>query len=119
MLLKALPFALTFVQAPLILTAALQGGWWIAGPFIWGWVIVSLLDKIMGLDTENIDPATADEVLFWHKMVTWAWVPVQMALIVVCLWCQPGGISIPARRWACSRRWGSAPAASASPSRTR
>jgi alkane 1-monooxygenase len=91
MLLKALPFALTFVQAPLILMAALHGGLWIAGPFVWGWVVVSLLDKAMGLDTANLDPATADEVLFWHKLVTWGWVPVQMALIVTCLW----AVSIP------------------------
>lgn len=86
MLLKALPFALTFVQAPLILMAALNGGWWIAGPFLWGWVVVSLLDRAIGLDTSNIDPATADGVLFWHKALTWAWVPVQMALIAACLW---------------------------------
>ena len=85
-MLKALPFALAFLMAPLILLAASFGGWWIAGPFLWGWVIVSLLDRLAGADTANMDPATADELLFWHKLVTWAWVPVQMALIVTCLW---------------------------------
>jgi alkane 1-monooxygenase len=83
---KALPFALSFTMAPLILLAAFHGGWWIAGPFLWGWVIVSALDRLTGADTTNLDPATADELLFWHKLVTWAWVPVQMALIVACLW---------------------------------
>jgi alkane 1-monooxygenase len=92
MLTKALPFAIAFVMAPLILLAALFGGWWIAGPFLWGWVIVSLLDRLAGADTANLNPATADDLLFWHKLVTWAWVPVQMALIVACLWlaAQPG-----------------------------
>jgi alkane 1-monooxygenase len=89
---KALPFALAFTMAPLILLAASLGGWWIAGPFVWGWVIVSALDRLTGADTANMDPATAANLLFWHKLVTWAWVPVQMALIAACLWAaaQPG-----------------------------
>jgi alkane 1-monooxygenase len=84
-MLKALPFALAFVFAPMIVLAALNGGWWIALPFVWGWVIVSLLDRLAGVDTSNMDPATAERMLVWHKLVTWAWVPVQMALILLCL----------------------------------
>ncbi len=83
---RALPFAIAFVIAPLILLAAVFGGWWIIGPFVWGWVVVSLLDRLAGADTSNIDPATADELLLRHKLVTWAWIPVQVALIAVCLW---------------------------------
>lgn len=86
MFFKALPFALSFTFVPLIVLAALNGGWWIAAPFAWGWVCISLLDRVMGLNTENMDPATADELLIWHKRITWYWVPVQICMIVFCLW---------------------------------
>ena len=86
MLLKALPFFLSYTLAPLVALAALYGGWWIAAPFLWGWVVVTLLDKIMGLDTENLDPTTRDSLLFWHSLVLWLWVPGQVALIYFVLW---------------------------------
>ena len=86
MLLKALPFSISFLLIPLVAMAAVHGGWWIAAPFAWGWVLVSLLDKVLSLDTENMDPATRDAMLFWHKLVTWAWVPAQTGLILFTLW---------------------------------
>ncbi|MEM1162918.1 MAG: alkane 1-monooxygenase [Pseudomonadota bacterium] len=86
MLLKALPFSISFLMIPLVALAAIYGGWWIAVPFLWGWLAVGLLDKIIGLDTDNMDPKLRDDMLFWHKMVTWAWVPAQFALIVFVLW---------------------------------
>ena len=42
-----------------------HGGWFIAIPFFWGWVGVTILDRILGLDTENMDPATEEKFLFW------------------------------------------------------
>ena len=30
--------------------------------------------------------AMRDEMLFWHKLVTWAWVPAQLGLIAFVLW---------------------------------
>ena len=86
MFLKALPFAISYTLIPLIVMAALHGGIWTVFPFIWGWVGVSLLDRVLGLDTENMDPATRDDLLFWHKLVIWTWVPLQMALIIFVLW---------------------------------
>ena len=86
MLLKALPFFLSYLTVPFVVVAALYGGWFIALPFIWGWVIITLLDRVMGLNTENMDPATRDSVLFWHNMVVWAWVPTQMILMAFVFW---------------------------------
>lgn len=39
-----------------------------------------------GLKTDNMDPATRDDLLFWHKLVTWTWIPLQICLIVFVLW---------------------------------
>jgi len=86
MLLKALPFSISFILIPLVVMAATHGGWWIAGPFLWGWVMVGVLDKILALKTDALDPATSDGLLFWHKLVTWSWVSAQFGLIVFALW---------------------------------
>ncbi|MEM7422543.1 MAG: alkane 1-monooxygenase [Pseudomonadota bacterium] len=86
MLLKALPFAISFTIAPMVVIAVMNGGWWLALPFVYSWVFIGSMDQLLGLDTDNMDPATEEQVLFWHKMVIWAWVPVQMVLIVFCMW---------------------------------
>lgn len=96
MLLKALPFTLCYTLVPLIVLAALYGGWWIAAPFAWGWFCVAVLDRVMGLNTDNMDPGTEDSVLFWHKLVVWCWVPTQAILVVWCIWqvTEPGLLSM-------------------------
>lgn len=86
MLLKALPFAVSFVLVPLIAAGAVWGGWWLALPPLWAWVAMTVLDRISGLDTSGMDPDTRDDVLFWHRLVTWAWVPTQVALILGCIY---------------------------------
>lgn len=86
MLLKALPFFISYLTAPMIILAALYGGWFIALPFLWGWVMISVLDRIMGLKTDNLDPQTRESVLFWHNMVVWTWVPLQLGLIAFTMW---------------------------------
>ncbi|MEM9141291.1 MAG: alkane 1-monooxygenase, partial [Pseudomonadota bacterium] len=86
MLLKALPFALSYLLIPLVAIGSVLGGWWIAAVFLWGWIATSVIDRIIGLDTGNMDPKTQDSVLFWHKMVTWGWVPLQFALMIFVFW---------------------------------
>ncbi|MGD1922953.1 MAG: alkane 1-monooxygenase [Paracoccaceae bacterium] len=86
MLLKALPFAFSFTMAPMVAIAVTLGGWWIALPFFYGWVCIGMLDQSLGLDTKNMDPATEERFLFWHKAVIWAWAPIQTLLIIYSLW---------------------------------
>lgn len=86
MLLKALPFALCFTLVPMIAIAAAWGGWWILVPFAFGWFVIPFMDRVMSLDTSNMDPNTRDDLLIWHRAVTFIWVPVQTALILFVLW---------------------------------
>ncbi|MEM6621116.1 MAG: alkane 1-monooxygenase [Pseudomonadota bacterium] len=86
MFLKALPFFVSYITVPLILAAAWFGGWFIALPFAWGWIGVTVLDRVMGLNTENMDTATKDDVLWWYNMVTWSWVPLQTILFIAVMW---------------------------------
>lgn len=83
---RALPYTISFTILPLIALAAMFGGWALTLPFIGAWVVVTLLDRALGLDTSNFDPSLPAHRFFWHRAVTWAWVPAQFAMIVGCLW---------------------------------
>ncbi|MEL6476988.1 MAG: alkane 1-monooxygenase [Pseudomonadota bacterium] len=87
--LHALPFLISYALAPAVVLAALHGGWWLGLPFLIGWVLVPLLDRFTGLNIRNVDPATPEDKLFWHRAVLILWVPVQMAVLFWCLWTVP------------------------------
>ena len=81
----AFAFAVSFVMAPLLVAAALWGSWWLIGPAIYGWAVVTLLDRALGKAEGDAPEEAPEAALFWHRFVTWAWVPVQLALIAFCL----------------------------------
>ncbi|MXU64846.1 alkane 1-monooxygenase [Oceanomicrobium pacificus] len=89
--LPALPFWLSLVFVPLILWAALAGGWAILGVPIYAWIVISLLDRATGLNRENADPDSPEEGLFWYRFVTMIWLPVQLFLIGFCIWAGTSG----------------------------
>jgi len=68
----------------LVALGAVVGGWTLALPFIMGWILVSALDQILGLNTSNLDPDTPEQHLIWHRVIIWVWVPAQLALIFGC-----------------------------------
>ena len=75
--LRAWPYWLTLTFVPLVVLAALQGGWtFLLIPF-YGWVLMPLLDTLAGKDLRNPDPDTPDSELFWFRLLTWI--------------CDPGG----------------------------
>ena len=86
MFFQALPFLISFVTVPAIVLGGLYGGWYLAFPFLIGWGLLPLLDRLTGLNIRNLDPALSDNALVWHRAVTLIWVPVQMALIFWSLW---------------------------------
>ncbi|MGB0505646.1 MAG: alkane 1-monooxygenase [Pikeienuella sp.] len=78
----AYAFAISFAMPVLIGLAAAYGGWFLAGVPIYGWFVTSFLDRFIGLNTNNADPTTEDTALFWHRVVTWIWVPLQIGAII-------------------------------------
>lgn len=82
---SAAAFAVSFVMPLLLVAAALQGSWWLLGVPLYGWVVSSLLDRLLGLEAGDADPETPERALFWHCFLTWAWVPTQVGLIALCL----------------------------------
>ena len=83
---NALPFWLSLVLVPIVLFAATQGGWTLILPILGSWGVFSLLDAVAGLNTENADPETAEDQLFWYRLITLIWFPVQFLVIFGLIW---------------------------------
>ena len=82
----ALPFASSFLLAPLVWLCAMQGGWIILLIPILTWNVYSALDKVLGLNLENADLGTSEDDLFWYKLITWAWTPIQFVTLFGVIW---------------------------------
>ena len=78
---RALPYLMSLALFPLIAFVAGQGGWWLLAMPLMTWWLFSLLDLAMGLDLENADPATPEADLFWYRLVTLVWFPLQLVTI--------------------------------------
>ncbi len=77
----ALPFWMSMALLPLVVIGATQGGWTVVLLPLFGWGMVTVLDFATGLNEENppADAPTAD--LFWYRLVTLLWFPVQFACV--------------------------------------
>jgi alkane 1-monooxygenase len=74
---RTAPFWASLALVPLAWLGAIHGGWTILLLPIATWWLFSVLDFVTGLNLENADPDTADRDLFWYRLVTVIWVPVQ------------------------------------------
>ncbi|MGR3290744.1 MAG: alkane 1-monooxygenase [Paracoccaceae bacterium] len=83
---SALPFWLSLVLVPVMLVAAQFGGWALILPFATTLGVISILDLLSGENLTNIDPNTPDDRLFWHRLVTLIWFPVQFLLVFGLIW---------------------------------
>jgi len=71
--LNALPYFAPVAIFPFVTAAALYGGWWLAGPFVF-LLLADQFDTALGTDERNIDPKQPDGRLCWHKLAVWVWV---------------------------------------------
>ena len=80
-LIGALPFWLSLTLIPVALVSAGLGGWFTLLLPLWAWWLFTLLDVFTGLNLDNADLDTPDDALFWYRMITWIWFPIQAAVI--------------------------------------
>lgn len=78
---KALPFWISLSLVPFAVTAAMFGGWWLLALPIGTMTVFGVLDSIFGTTTENPDPETPTKDLFWHRLITLIWAPLQFAIL--------------------------------------
>ena len=82
----ALPHYLPLGIFPLIFVAAAYGGWWLLPPFLF-FAAATPLDRALGLDGRNMDPAKAPwRRLLWHNLPVWCWAFLWPATLVFGLW---------------------------------
>lgn len=78
---RALPFWAALTLVPVVIFAAAQGGWALILPPLAAWGGFSLLDAALGENTDNADPETDEAALFWYRLVTLIWFPIQLFLV--------------------------------------
>ena len=83
---NALPFWITLILVPLVWTGALQGGWMLFLAPVYALALTSILDQISGLNTANPDPETPEASLFWYRLITLAWFPLQIVTQLGLIW---------------------------------
>ncbi len=83
---RALPFWMSLGLIPLVWFCALHGGWTIALIPLVTWTLFSLLDAMVGLNLENADPEATDADMFWYRLITLIWVPLQCITLFGLLW---------------------------------
>ena len=83
---SALPFWLSLALVPLAWVGAVFGGWAVLLLPLSTWYLFSIIDAFAGLNEANADPATPEADLFWYRLITLIWAPVQFATIFGVLW---------------------------------
>lgn len=86
---SALPFWLSLSLVPLAAFGALAGGWTVLLLPIYGWIGISLLDVLVGQSHGNSDPMTPEPDLFWYRLITLIWFPIQFAVLYALIWYVP------------------------------
>jgi alkane 1-monooxygenase len=86
---SALPFWSSLGMIPVAWFAATTGGWAIALLPAYSWGMFTLLDALAGLNTDNGDPQTPEADLFWYRLITLIWFPIQFATLCAMLWYVP------------------------------
>ncbi|QCO55674.1 alkane 1-monooxygenase [Pseudorhodobacter turbinis] len=86
---QALPFWLSLGLIPVAVVSALVGGWTVILMPLASWGLFSLLDAVLGQNLDNPDPETPDAGLFWYRVITLIWFPVQFALLCWLLYYVP------------------------------
>ena len=70
---NALLYFMSLAVFPLVVNAAVQGGWWIAAPMVF-FMLPDWFDVMFGTEERNMDLAkTLDRQLFWYKLAVWLW----------------------------------------------
>ena len=77
----AIPFWMSLLLIPLAIYAAMTGGWAVLLLPICTWYLFSIIDLFAGLDETNADPQTPDSQLYWYKLITIIWAPLQFLTI--------------------------------------
>lgn len=77
----AAPFWASFTLVPLLIFAAIHGGWTIAIVPLAAWWLSTALDTIAGQSHDGADPDSPDSALLWYRLATLIWPIVQFVAL--------------------------------------
>jgi len=83
---NALPFWLSLITVPCAFLGAIYGGWAVFLLPLFTWVLFDILDLFVGLNLENADLETTEADLFWYRLITVIWFPVQFTMTYGMIW---------------------------------
>ena len=83
---NALPFWMSVLLVPLAVFGAWAGGLALLLLPLYAIGLTTLLDAISGLNQENTDPETPEDGLFWYRLVTLVWFPIQIVTVLSLIW---------------------------------
>lgn len=86
MFLNAAPFAISLLFLPLAALGAWQGGFWMLLAPVYAFIAIPALDVVTKLNESRLPSDTETDALFWHRLLTWIWVPVQLTMIFGLIW---------------------------------
>lgn len=81
-LMAALPFWMSLILVPLVALSAIYGGLFLLLVPLFSFSLITLLDAVISNEHDGMDPETEEEKLFWYKLVTIIWAPIQIALMI-------------------------------------
>ncbi len=82
----ALPFWLSLALVPLAWVGAIVGGWTVILLPLSTWYLFSIIDAFAGTNEANADLTTPEGDLFWYRLITLIWAPIQFGTIFGVLW---------------------------------
>ena len=78
---SALPFWLSLAMVPVAWISASFGGWTLLLLPVVTWYLFAVIDFFAGLNTDNADLETPEEDLFWYRLITLIWAPIQALMV--------------------------------------
>lgn len=82
----ALPFWLSLLTVPLAWAGIVKGGWAVFLLPLFTWGLFDILDYLLGLNSDSADPQTAEKDLFWYRLITLIWAPIQLSIQFGAIW---------------------------------
>ena len=86
---NALPFWLSLGTIPMALLGMAWGGVAVFLMPLYTWGLYALLDALLGLNTDNADTGTTEHDLYFYRLITLVWFPVQFTVLLLMLWYVP------------------------------
>jgi alkane 1-monooxygenase len=77
---KALPFWISLLFLPVVWWVCQTGGWAILSLPAGAMALFVLIDVIAGATQESLDLETDESDLFWYRLITLIWAPLQFLM---------------------------------------